>query len=491
MKGLDNILKNIKYKLLNKGSLPYDFEFTGIEYDSRKIKEGNIFVALEGAAADGHLYIDKAIKLGAKAILISKEVKVFNHSIPYILIENLRLSLGVIGSNFYNWPQKNMKIIGITGTNGKTTTTYILEKLLGDKKITRIGTVEYKIGDKVIPAPNTTPESLDLVKICKESVERNIKFLIMEVSSHALEMGRVDMLNFDVAAFTNLTVDHLDFHKTLKEYFNAKRKLFLKLKDKNNSVFYVGDEFGQKLYKEFGGVTFGEGVGDIKGETIKLNNSSQTISITFNNQKHCINTSLLGKFNMLNILAAVGICQKLGLSLEEVIKIIPTIAGVPGRFQSINCGQNFSVIVDYAHTGDGLKNILGALNEIKKGKIITIFGCGGNKGRDKRFGMGKAASELSDFTILSSDNPRTEPIDSIMNDIIKGFLNGDEKNNSRYEIIPDRKEAIKKAINMAKENDIVLIAGKGHETTQTIGTKTFQLDDRIVAREELEKLIEL
>ena len=487
MKDIEKILKNIEYKILNSGK---EMEYTGMEYDSRKIVEGNIFAALDGSAVDGHDYIEKAVSLGARCILVSKEVEILNKGITYILVEDLRLHLGVIASNFYDWPQNKMTVIGITGTNGKTTTTYILEKLMGDIEVTRIGTVEYKVGNKVIPAPNTTPESMDLVKMCKESIDKNINYLIMEVSSHALEMGRVAMLNFDVAGFTNLTIDHLDFHKTVNGYFNAKRKLFLKLKDKSNGVYNIGDKFGKKLYDEFGGLSFGENVGDLKGKTIEITNSSQKLSITYDNKEYIVKTNLLGKFNMLNILTGLGICIKLGFDVEETIDKIKKIEGVPGRFEGVNCGQDFSVIVDYAHTGDGLSNILGALNEIKSGKIITIFGCGGNKGRDKRFGMGEASERLSDYTILSSDNPRTEPLESIMSDIEKAFLDKNNKKESeKYEIIPDRGEAIKKAIMMAKKGDIVLIAGKGHETTQTVGEETFDFDDRIVARQCLEEML--
>ena len=483
---MERIFKGVDYTVVQPGKTA---EYKEMEYDSRKIKEGDIFAALTGAAVDGHDYIEKAIERGAKLIIASRKVEV-PEEIGLVIVEDLRQHLGVIASNFYEWPQKQLKVVGITGTNGKTTSTYILEKLIGEEKIARIGTVEYKVGKRVIPAPNTTPESLDLIKICREAVEKGIEYLIMEVSSHALEMGRVEMVEFDVAAFTNLTLDHLDFHKTVDGYFEAKRKLFLKLKDRSMGVYNVEDEYGKKLYDEFGGVGFGEKSGDLRGESLNFTSSSQEIYITYNGRRYDVETKLLGRFNMMNILGALGICIQLGMDPGEAVERVEDIEGVPGRFEAIDCGQDFSVIVDYAHTGDGLKNILGALNELKQGKIITIFGCGGNKGRDKRFGMGAASKALSDYTILSSDNPRTEPMESIMGDIETAFKDEQGRlETERYEKIADRGEAIKRAVSMAEKGDIILIAGKGHETTQTVGTTTFKFDDREEARRCLKEFL--
>ncbi len=483
---MERIFKGLEYRVVQPGKIT---EYRGMEYDSRKVEEGYIFAALTGATVDGHDYIEKAIEMGAKLIIASREVEV-PEEVGLVIVEDLRQHLGVIASNFYNWPQKQLKVVGVTGTNGKTTTTYILEKLIGEERIARIGTVEYKVGKRVIPAPNTTPESLDLIKICREAVEKGIEYLIMEVSSHALEMGRVEMIEFDVAAFTNLTLDHLDFHKTVEGYFEAKRKLFLKLKDRSRGVYNVEDEYGRKLYEEFGGVGFGEREGDLRGETLNFTSSSQEIFITYENKRYDVESKLLGRFNMMNILGALGICIQLGMDLGEVVERIEEIEGVPGRFEAIDCGQDFSVIVDYAHTGDGLKNILGALTELKHGRIITIFGCGGNKGRDKRFGMGAASKALSDYTILSSDNPRTEPLESIMGDIETAFTDSEGRlETEKYEKIADRGEAIKRAISMAEKGDIILIAGKGHETTQTVGKDTFKFDDRDEARRYLRELM--
>lgn len=483
---MDSIFKDIDYRVVKPCVCQ---ELGDMEYDSRKIKEGGIFAALSGAVVDGHDYIDKAVANGAKLVIASREVEV-PEGIGLVIVEDLRQHLGVIASNYYGWPQKKIRIVGITGTNGKTTSTYILEKILGEDRIARIGTVEYKIGKRVIPAPNTTPESLDLIKICRESVEKGIEYLIMEVSSHALEMGRVEMVEFDAAIFTNLTLDHMDFHKTVEDYFRAKRKLFLKLKDPKTGVYNTEDEYGRRLYEEFGGMSYAEKEADLTGRVVYSDNNIQKIGVGYRGKNYELVTRLHGRFNMMNILGSIGAVLNLGVDIEEAVKRVEEIGGVPGRFEAIDCGQDFMVIVDYAHTGDALKNILTTLNEMKKGKIITIFGCGGNRGKDKRFGMGAASKEMSDYTILTSDNPRNESVESIMKDIETAFVDQEgRQEREKYEIIIDRGEAIEKAVHLAQKNDIVLIAGKGHETTQTVGNQVTAFDDRQAARESLERMI--
>ncbi len=477
MKNIEKILENIDCKILNFGE---EVKYTGMEYDSRKIIEGNIFVALDGSVVDGHDYIEKAILLGAKCILVSKDVKILNEEITYILIENLRLHLGIIASNFYRWPQKSLKVIGVTGTNGKTTTTYILDKIL--KNNMRIGTVEYKIGEEIIPAPNTTPESLDLIKMCKKAIDKNIEYLVMEVSSHALEMGRVEMLDFDAGIFTNLTSEHMDYHKTIENYYLAKRKLFTKLKDSKLGVYNVEDEYGKKLYEEFGGIGYGEKIGGLRGKIISVNNTVQEIEITYQEKNYRVKSSLLGRFNLMNILGAIGGGIQLGLDIEIILERLKELKGVPGRFETVNRGQNFIVIVDYAHTEDALKNILIALNEIKKGRIITVFGCGGDRDTTKRPKMAEVAELFSDLVVLTSDNPRTEDPNLILNDVEKGF-----KKSKDYIRVIDREDAIGEAISMANKDDIILIAGKGHEDYQIIGREKNHFDDREVAGKYIEK----
>lgn len=466
------ILNGIDYKILKK------FEtgpFSGMEYDSRKIKKGDIFVALEGAAFDGHKFIDMAVENGASAVIGSKEIEL-NHDVTYIVVKDLRQQLGVIASNFYKWPQKQLEIVGITGTNGKTTTTYLLEQILGEDKVSRIGTVEYKIGNEIIPAPNTTPESLDLIKICRKSVDRGIKYLIMEVSSHALEMGRVEMIDFDVTAFTNLTPEHLDYHKNMEEYFSAKRKLFYKTKNRVNTVFNTDDFYGKRLFDEFGGISYGIDSGDLNASMISHSLKTQKIELSFKEFQKKINIKLQGKFNVYNLLTAVGVAIRLGLSLEKITDRLEKLESAPGRFECIEAGQDFMVVVDYAHTADALENILSALNEIKIEKIITVFGCGGDRDPSKRKPMAETAEKLSDIVIVTSDNPRTEDPVKILGEVSKGLSS---LKASLLEI--DREKAIEMAVKMAEKNDIVLIAGKGHEDYQIIGKEKIHFDDKEVA----------
>lgn len=476
MNNIEKTLENIEYKILNYGE---EIEYTGMEYDSRKIVKGNIFAALDGSVVDGHDYIEKAISLGAKCILVSKGVEILNKDVTYILVEDLRLRLGVITSNFYNWPQKNLKVIGVTGTNGKTTITYILDEIL--KNTMRIGTVEYKIGEEIIPAPNTTPESMDLVKMCKKAVEKNIEYLVMEVSSHALEMGRVEMLDFDAGIFTNLTPEHMDYHKTIENYYLAKRKLFIKLKDHRCGVYNVEDSHGERLYDEFDGIGYAEEVGNLRGKIISIGNIEQEIEITYQEKSYRLKSRLLGRFNLMNILGAIGGGIQLGLDIKTILERLKGLKGVPGRFETVDRGQNFMVVVDYAHTEDALKNILTALNEIKKGRIITVFGCGGDRDTTKRPRMAEIAEKLSDFVVLTSDNPRTADPELILNDVEKGF-----KEAKDYIRIADRERAIADAVSMATKNDIILIAGKGHEDYQIIGREKIHFDDREIAGKYIE-----
>ena len=399
-----NIFSGIEYKILKDVNL--DRKYNGIEYDSRKIKENYIFVAFEGANVDGHDYIDSAVKNGATCIIVSKEVEM-KHNVSYVLIEEIRHKLGYIASNFYEWPQRKLKIIGVTGTNGKTSSTYMIEKLMGDIPVTRIGTIEYKVGDEVFDAVNTTPESLDLIKMFDKTLKKKIEYVVMEVSSHSLELGRVDVIDFDYTLFTNLTQDHLDYHLTMENYFQAKRKLFLKLKDKNDSVINIDDDYGKRLYDEFivnnpEIISYGIEGGDLEGEYL----DDGYIDIKYKEQVEKVKFALLGDFNLYNTLGAIGIALKIGISMEEILKRVSTIKAAPGRFEALDCGQDYKVIVDYAHTPDALVNVIVAARNIRNGnRIITIFGCGGDRDRTKRPIMAKVAEDLSDIVILTSDNP--------------------------------------------------------------------------------------
>lgn len=477
---MEEFLSGLEYKVLQKGK--EDIKYTGMEYDSRKIEAGNIFVALEGAVVDGHKFIKNAVENGAKAILVSKEVPL-EFPVEYILVKDLRKNLGKIASEFYNYPQKKLKIIGITGTNGKTTSTYLLESILGEEKVARIGTVEYKIGDEVIEAQNTTPESLDIVKICKKAVDKGLEYLVMEVSSHALALGRVSMLEFDVASFTNLTLDHLDYHESMQNYFEAKRKLFTMLKVKENSVINIDDPYGEKLYKEFGGYSYSlkNESANLKGKILEFHSDGQLVELELLDKKYIVKLAILGRYNLYNVLGVIGMALLLGKEADEVVSGLKELKGAPGRFELINCGQDYIVVVDYAHTGDALENILQSINELKKGRVITVFGCGGDRDPSKRPIMGKIAQRLSDIAILTSDNPRTEDPHKIIEDVLKGM------DGNNYLVEENRELAIVKAIEIAKTNDIILIAGKGHEAYQILGRKKIHFDDREIARREIVK----
>ena len=464
---MEKLFKGLEYKILKSGTK--DIYSGDLEYDSRKIKSGDIFVALKGALVDGHRYIDKALENGAAAVIVSEAVDL-KGDVSYFLVEDLRNKLGVIASNFYESPEKKLKIIGVTGTNGKTTTTYLIEQILGEEFVARIGTVEYKIGDEIIEAPNTTPESLDIIKMSKKAVDKGLRYLVMEVSSHGLTSGRVDMLKFDVAVFTNLTPEHLDYHKDMDDYFEAKKILFDKLKDKGNGVINIDDSYGRKIYNEFGGISYSlNGEADLDNKTIKE-----------------MKPTLLGKFNMYNVLAAIGVGKLLGIDFNLIKERVGNIKGAPGRFEAVSVGQDFRVVVDYAHTGDALENILqGVVDLGEEGKIITVFGCGGDRDKTKRPVMAEVAERYSQLVIVTSDNPRTEKPEDIIEDIIKGFKN------KNYIIEIDRKEAIKKAVLKAEKDDIILIAGKGHETYQILGTTKIHFDDREIAVEAIKELKEV
>ena len=476
---INELFKDVEYKILQK--ISDEIKGEDLEFDSRKIKQGDVFIALEGSIVDGHTFISKAIENGAKTILVEKDVDKVE-GINYFLVDGLREKMGIIASNFYGYPQNQLKIVGVTGTNGKTTTTYILESILGEKNVARIGTVEYKIGDEIIPAPNTTPSSLEIIKICKKALEKNIKYLIMEVSSHGLDIGRVNMLRFEAGIFTNLTLDHLDYHKTMENYYLAKRKLFDLVKDKKNSIINIDDEYGKRYLEYTNGISYGIGQGDIQGEIKQITREGQEVTIKIFEKEYKINLRLLGRYNLSNLLGAIGAVKTLGLSDEEIISKIPLIHGAPGRFEPVKIDRDFTVIVDYAHTGDALENILKSINEFKTNRVITVFGCGGDRDKTKRPIMGGIAEKYSDIVIVTSDNPRTEDPEEIIKDIVVGLT----KENHTIEI--HREKAIEKAISLAEKNDIILIAGKGHENYQVIGREKIHFDDKEEVIKAIKKL---
>lgn len=477
------IFEGINYEVLNKGA---EFEIEGIEFDSRNIKNNYVFVAMTGSLVDGHNYIDTAIEKGAKMIIVEKKDIKLEEDITYVYVENIRKNLGIIASNYYNWPQNKIKIIGVTGTNGKTTSTYILENIL--ENTSRIGTTGHRILDINKETTNTTPESIDLIKLLDESVKKGVEYFIMEVSSHALEIGRVEMLQFDSAIYTNLTQDHLDFHETMENYFQAKNKIFSKLRDDSSSAIVNADDFyGIRILQEnksrknnFMSYSITDKASDIYGEVLEYNNFGMKIKIVYENKEYTFNSKLVGNYNLSNILSCVGVLVKLGIEMNDIIEKIQKIESVPGRFQLIENDKRIRVVVDFAHTEDGLINVLQTLKEMTKNKVITIFGAGGDRDKAKRKKMGIAATKYSDYIIITSDNPRNEnPID-IINEIESGLK---EVNfpKEKYETIVDREQAIARGIELSRENDSLLIAGKGHEKYQIIGNEKLHFDDCEIA----------
>ena len=478
------IFEGINYEVLNKGA---EFEIEGIEFDSRNIKNNYVFVAMTGSLVDGHNYIDTAIEKGAKMIIVEKKDIKLEEDITYVYVENIRKNLGIIASNYYNWPQNKIKIIGVTGTNGKTTSTYILENIL--ENTSRIGTTGHRILDVNKETTNTTPESIDLIKLLDESVKKGVEYFIMEVSSHALEIGRVEMLQFDSVIYTNLTQDHLDFHETMENYFQAKNKIFSKLRDDSSSAIVNADDFyGIRILQEnksrknnFMSYSITDKASDIYGEVLEYNNFGMKIKIVYENKEYTFNSKLVGNYNLSNILSCVGVLVKLGIEMNDIIEKIQKIESVPGRFQLIENDKRIRVVVDFAHTEDGLINVLQTLKEMTKNKVITIFGAGGDRDKAKRKKMGIAATKYSDYIIITSDNPRNEnPID-IINEIESGVK---EVNfpKEKYETIVDREQAIARGIELSRENDSLLIAGKGHEKYQIIGNEKLHFDDCEIAK---------
>ncbi|MEW6410520.1 MAG: UDP-N-acetylmuramoyl-L-alanyl-D-glutamate--2,6-diaminopimelate ligase [Nitrospirota bacterium] len=479
-----------------------DKEITGISCDSRKTEKGNLFVAIKGYSKDGHLYIHDATSRGASAIVIEEfHQSILNQvqdhsrkSTVFIVVPNSRRALALLSDRFYNHPSKNLRLIGITGTNGKTTTSYLIRSALHQwgRNVGLLGTVGYVIDDEIIEAPNTTPESLDLQRYLSRMVNSGITHAVVEVSSHALSLNRVDGCEFDVAVFTNITRDHIDFHCSIEEYIRAKRMLLGYIKREGFAVINIDDRCINEFSSTIRGNVLTYGLNekaDVMARLLpSMKENETTLAINTPSEGFETSTTLLGRHNIYNILAATSACVALGVPLHAINNGIKSQGCIPGRLEKIDLGQDFLCIVDYAHTEDALERLICTARELitqdsklqtpnSSPRIITIFGCGGNRDRGKRPLMGKVASELSDIVIITSDNPRDEEPLEIINEIISG-IKGDN-----YYVIPDRKEAINYAINCARKGDTVLIAGKGHEDYQIIGGKRYPFDDRKVARE--------
>lgn len=454
-----------------------------IVYDSRKVSPGSLFICITGFKMDGHAYINQAIEMGAAAVLVEKDVEA--EGITIIKVKDTRMAMPVLASNFYGNPTEQLKLIGITGTNGKTTTTYLINSILehAKKSSSIIGTISIKLGDKEIAASRTTPESIDLQQLFKEILDQGIDYSIMEVSSHALELGRVDASIFEVGIFTNLTQDHLDFHKNFENYRNAKKKLLYKTTRGN--IINIDDHHGRVIAEEIKKldtplITYGiDNSADIMAENIEIDARGIRFTLVTPEYRIDIQNKIPGKFSVYNCLAAASAAYVLGIDKNIIREGILSQSNVPGRSEVVDIDKPYTVVVDYAHTPDGLDNILKSIRQYVKGRIITVFGCGGDRDAEKRPLMGESAGKLSDYCIITSDNPRSEEPMSIIKQVEKGIRN----TACDYICIENRKDAIKYALTVAEKDDVILLAGKGHETYQVLKDGTIPFDEREIVRE--------
>ncbi len=490
-------------------SLPADAggrEVTAVVQDSRKAGPGALFVAIRGFRTDGHRFLGQAAAAGSLAVVVEAGVVADNPGAPAIVVPDTRKALAALAVKFYDNPSLRLKLVGITGTKGKTTTSYLVKSIIeaaGRAPVGLIGTIDYRIGDRIIPAPNTTPESLELQALLAEMTEEQVRYCVMEVSSHALELGRTDGCVFEAAAFTNLAQDHLDFHETMEAYFGSKKLLFAGLAAGKTAVVNIDDPRGRAVaegtaarvitcgmmapadVRPEGPVTYG-----IRGLSFTLQTPAGPISIA---------SPLVGRHNVYNVMIAAGLGIALAMPAEAIALGIKRMRAVPGRMETVDEGQHFGVVVDYAHTEGSLQSLLEAVRSMAAGRIITVFGCGGDRDRTKRPKMGRAALEGSDAVIVTSDNPRTEDPLAIIAEIEAGMrengaavgdaagLAARSGGRTPYLVLPDRADAIRTAVDIARDGDVVVLAGKGHEDYQIIGTEKRHFDDREEARTAIRK----
>jgi UDP-N-acetylmuramoyl-L-alanyl-D-glutamate--2,6-diaminopimelate ligase len=468
---------------------------SGLEYDSRRVEPGDAFVAIGGEASDGNKFIDKAIASGAVAIVSDSASERPREGVAWAQVQHGRRALARLSANFYQRPAERLAISGITGTNGKSTTAFLLEAILtaANRKSALVGTIEYHVAGKVLPAPHTTPEALDLNRILADALDHDATDVVMEVSSHALAQERVYGIPFDVAVFTNLTRDHLDYHHNMEEYFAAKQMLFegCGTDPPRVAVLNTDDEFGKqlaKVSKKRGSevLIYGLTSGDLHAEKVDITARGTRFDLATPDDVIPVFSPLIGKVNVYNILAAAGAAYARNCKPEAISQGVAFLARVPGRFERVDCKQPFTVVVDYAHTDDALRNLTALAREFvqqakQKGRVITVFGCGGDRDRAKRPLMGEAAGRGSDFVLLTSDNPRSEDPLAIINDAMVGL----QRSGTKYKVEPDRKMAIALAVREAGPGDIVLIAGKGHEKVQVTREGSIPFDDVEVARDVL------
>ncbi len=458
-------------------------EISGIVFDSRKVSAGALYIAVKGVVTDGHAFIANAVDKGASVVVCEIFPEQLKENITYIKVKNSAKTLGQLASNFYGNPSENLQLIGITGTNGKTsvaTLLYGIFKELGLRSAL-ISTVEYRIGAEIIPATHTTPDIITINKLLAKALEEGCEYAFMEVSSHGIHQRRIEELQFSIAGFTNITHDHLDYHKTFDEYLKIKKSFFDQLPASAIAITNGDDKNGKIMLQNTLATkkTFAmKTMADYHGKLLEADFNGMLLN--FNGKEFW--TTLTGKFNANNLLLAFAIASELGQEESEILQAISRLKRVNGRFETMRSDGGIFFIVDYAHTPDALENVLDSINEIrtKNERLITVFGCGGDRDKEKRSEMGKIATRKSTLTILTSDNPRTEDPGEIIREIEKGV---EPQNYSKYTTIPDRKEAIKMAIKFAEPKDIVLVAGKGHETYQEVNGVKQDFDDRKIIEE--------
>ncbi len=453
-------------------------KISGIAFNSNEVKPGDVFVCIEGFKTDGHDFAYDALEKGAVAVVAQKKIE--DTAATMVIVPNTRLALARIAAAYYNYPHRKFKLMGVTGTNGKTTTTYLVKSILENcgQKVGLIGTNQNMIGDEIIPSHHTTPDSLELMELFEKMAEEEVDTVIMEVSSHSLALDRVAALEFDVSAFTNITQDHLDFHKTMDNYIDAKAMLFKKCR---KAVLNADDPAFEKMVKscECDVISYGaENESNLSASNVVYKANGVEFDISYDGETKKAQLAIPGKFSVYNALTAAGCCLAAGLSISQVVEGLKTARGVKGRIEVVETNTDYTVIIDYAHTPDGLLNILNTIRGFANGRVVTLFGCGGDRDKTKRPQMGKIAGELSDFCVVTSDNPRTEEPSEIIRDVLVGI----SETNCEYVVVENRFEAIEYALDNAKKNDIILLAGKGHETYQILKDRTIVFDEREIVQ---------
>lgn len=468
--------------LETRGELPTRVET--LFYDSRRVVPGSLYVALRGTRTDGHRYINKAYAAGARVALVEEIPPV--GPCPCVRVRDTLAALPSLAAAFYNYPADQLVLAAVTGSNGKTSTTYLMEAMwtAAGHPCAVIGTIHYRWKDRLLKAPNTTPLALDLHELLAQIRNDGVRHVVMEVSSHALRLHRVNGLRFHVAAFTNLSAEHLDFHKDLNDYREAKALLFTRhLRPDGLAVVNTDDEHGRMIFQRLDPdrrISFGlDTPADITAKSCSLTLEGTTFVLKTPEWERKVRSPLLGEHNLRNLVGAAGTGFALGLSADAIVQGLEAVKSIPGRLESIEKQKGARILVDYAHTPDGLEQVLGTLAALPHRRLFTVFGCGGDRDRTKRPVMGGISLRYSDHVIVTSDNPRTEDPMSIIHEIEGGMSGGRD----RYDVIPDRREAIARGLELVGEDDILLVAGKGHETTQTIGTTAYPFDDRSVIRE--------